>query len=105
MAQPRKEAVALTAVIQRVFPEDFRQPIARCGADRGDAEVGPESLAISLRALFPLRRSVLRLVNAGNKGSADDGIGAERVEEVVVELRLFCWTRVHQIWFRRRRFF
>src|SRR5229473_1292256 len=100
MAQPRKEAFALTAVIQCVFVEGFRERIARRGADRGDAEVGPESLAISLRALFPLRRSALRLVNAGNKGSADDGIGADRVEEVVVELRLLCRTRVRQIWLR-----
>src|SRR6202158_4560453 len=104
MAQPRKEACALTAVIQRVFPKDFREPIACRGAYRCDAEAGPKSLAVTLRALFPLRRSAPRLVNAGHEGSAADGVGAERVDEVVVELRLLCRTRVRQIWLRWRRF-
>src|SRR4029077_12440323 len=103
MAQPRKKAFALTAVIQPVFPKGFRERITRRGADRCDGEVGPESLAITLRALFPLRRSILRVVNACRKPCACDGIGAEHVEEVVAELRFLSRRGVRQSQLRVRR--
>src|ERR1700674_326259 len=103
MAQPRKRPFALTAVIQRVFVEGFRERIARRGADPCDDEVGRESLAISFRSLFPLRRSALCLVNASRERCAYDWIGAERVEEVIVEPRFLCRTHVRQIWLRVRR--
>src|ERR1700693_5735942 len=98
MFHPRKEAFALTAVIQRVFVKGFRERIACRGAYTCDGEVGRKSLAVALRALFPLRGSAVPLVDASREGSADDWIGAQRVEEVVVEFRLLCWTRVSQVW-------
>ena len=52
MAQPRKHAFALAAVIQRVFLESLRQRIARRRAHRRDAEVGSESLAVALSPCF-----------------------------------------------------
>src|ERR1035437_4755294 len=53
MAQPPKHAFTLTAVIQCVFVEGFRERIARRRSHRRDAEVGTESLAITLCALTP----------------------------------------------------
>src|SRR5580693_3127243 len=58
VTQPRKHAFALTAVIQRVFPEGPRKRVARGRAYSGDAEVGPESLGVTLGTLLPRRRSV-----------------------------------------------
>ena len=83
MAQPRKHAFALTAVVQRVFPEGFRQRIARRRAYRCDAKVRSESLAVALSALLPLRRGVIRLADASRERCAGSWIRAERVEEVV----------------------
>ena len=103
MVQPRKETFALTAVIQRVFAQGFRERIACRGAYSCDGEVGPKSLAVALRALFPLRGSAVTLVNASRNRSAYDWIGAERVEEVVVELRFLGRTRVRQSQLRLRR--
>src|SRR5258708_23339018 len=103
MAQPWKEAFALAAVIQSVFAEGFRKRIARRGAYGGDAEIGTEPLAVSLRALPPLWRSVIRLVNASGQCGAEDGIGADHVEDVVVELRFLARTHVGQIALRRAR--
>src|SRR6202171_4086451 len=97
MAQAWKETFALTAVIQRVFAEGFRKRVARRGAYRCDGEVGPESPAITLPPLFPLWRSVLPLINASHECGADDGIGADGVEDVVVELRFLGRTHVGQI--------
>jgi len=62
MVEPRQQASALAAVIQRVFAEGLRQSIARRRGHRGNPEVGPESLAVSRRALPPadrLERSVV----------------------------------------------
>src|SRR6266481_7803883 len=101
MAQPWKEAFALAAVIQSVFAKGFRKRIARRGAYGGDAEIGTEPLAVSLRALPPLWRSVIRLVNASGQCGAEDGIGADHVEDVVVELRFLARTHVGQIALRR----
>src|ERR1700686_4771444 len=94
VAQPWKHAFALTAVIQRVFLEGFSEGVARRRSNRRDAEVGREPLAVTLRSLFPFRRSVFPLVNASRECCADDGIGAERVEGVVVNLRFLRRTRV-----------
>src|ERR1700693_21241 len=54
MAQPWKEVFALAAVIQSSLAKDFRERIARRCAYGGDAEIGTEPLAISLRTLPPL---------------------------------------------------
>jgi hypothetical protein len=64
MAQAWKEAFALAAVVQSVFAKNFRKRIASRCAYGGDAEIGTEPLAISLRTLPPLWWSVVRLVNA-----------------------------------------
>src|SRR5580704_18755288 len=98
VTKPRKHACALTAVVQRVLPEGPRKRVARRRAHRSDAEVGPESFGVTLSSLFPLRRSVFRLANASRKRSADDWIGAERVEDVVAELSFLCRTHIRQIW-------
>src|ERR1700733_6423883 len=39
MGQPRKESLALTAEVPRVFPEDLCQPVTRGSADRLDGEI------------------------------------------------------------------
>src|ERR1035438_2059155 len=101
MSQPRKQPFALTAVIQRVFLEGFRERIARRRSYRCDAEVRPDSLAITLRALLPFRRSILHLANASSKSRADDGIRAESVEGVVAELRCLRRTHVREVQLRR----
>src|ERR1700682_3835890 len=101
MAQAWKETFALTAVIQRVFAEGFRKRVTRRGAYRRDSEVGCDSLAITLPSLFPLWRSVLPLINASHECGADDGLGADGVESVVVELRFLGRTHVGQIGLRR----
>src|SRR3981189_370947 len=103
MAQPWKEAFALAAVIQSVFAKEFRKRIARRGAYGGDAEIGTEPLAISLRALPPLWRSFIRLVNASRKCGAEDGIGADHVEDVIMELRFLGRTHVSRNGLRRGR--
>ena len=101
MAQPRQHAFALTAVVQRVFFEGLGQRITRGGAYGCYAKVGPESLAITLCASPPVRRCIPGLVKARREGGADDGIRAERVEELVVDLRLLRRTRVRQVELRR----
>ena len=50
------------------------------------SEFGRESLAITLCASPPLRRCITDLVKARRERGADDGIRAERVEEVSFEL-------------------
>src|SRR5271155_4603303 len=71
MSQPRKHAFTLAAVIQGVLAQGFRERIARRRSYRRDAEVGPKSLAVTFRALLPLRWSVLHLVNASSDSGAD----------------------------------
>src|ERR1700685_1457807 len=80
MTKPWKHALALTAVVQSVFFEGFGQPVTRRGADCGNAESGPDSLAKSFSALLPLWRRVVSLANASHKGRTRDGIRAESVE-------------------------
>src|ERR1700687_849646 len=101
MTKPWKEAFALAAVTQSVFAKGFRKRIARRCAYGGDAEIGTEPLAISLRTLPPLWWSVVRLVNASGECGDEDGIGADHVEEVVVELRFLGRTHVGPIGLRR----
>src|ERR1035437_5905187 len=102
MAQPPKHAFTLTAVIQCVFVEGFRERIARRRSQRRDAEVGTESLAITLCALTPFRRCPVRLVDARSNSGTDDGIRPERIKEVVAELRCLGRTHVSQIRLRGR---
>ena len=64
MAQSRKYTLAFTAVVQRVFFEGLGEGIARRRGYRCDAEVGSKSFCVAFDSLFPLRRSVLPLVNA-----------------------------------------
>src|SRR5271167_1540853 len=102
MAQPRKHVFALTAVIQRILPEGFRERITRRCRYRRDAKVGLKSLAVTRSALLPLGWGIVRLGNASSDCSADDGIGAERIEEVVAELRFLGRTGVRQSQLRLR---
>src|SRR5450755_2688983 len=88
MAESRKQAFAFTAVIQRIFAEGCGQRITGCGADRCYGKVGPKSLAITLRPLFPLWRSAVGLVNPSRKRGAHDGVRTEGVKNVVAKLRL-----------------
>src|ERR1700688_688207 len=101
--QPWKHAFALAAIIQCVFSEGFRQRITRGGGYGRDTESRPESLTISLRSLFPLRRSIFPLAQASRKSCAYDWIRAECVEEVVVEFCFRCRTHVAKIWLWGRR--
>ena len=64
VAQPRKWAAAFAAVVQRIFPEGFRQPITRGGSNRRDPKVGPKPLAVTLNPLAPLRWSIGPLVDS-----------------------------------------
>jgi len=80
MSQPWKHASALTAVVQRVLLEGFRQRITGRGTYRRDSEVGPDAFAVTLSALLPLRDSIPGLANASRERCADDGIRAEPVE-------------------------
>jgi len=97
VVQARKHTFALATVVQRVFPEGAREGIARRRSDRGDAEIGSESLAVTRRALLPLWRSIVRLVNASRDGSAHDWIWSKGIEEVVAEPRFLCRTDVLKV--------
>jgi len=103
VAQTLHHASALTAVVQRVLPEGLRQPVARRGADCRDAEVGPKPPAITVCALLPVRRRVAGLIKARCEASADGGIRAKCVEQIVVKFRCLRGTRVGQNWRRRSR--
>src|ERR1700722_14852413 len=97
MAQPRKHTLALTAVIQRVFSEGLGEGIARRRGYGCVSEVRSKSFCVALDSLFPFRRSVLLLVNARRDRCADDGIWAERVEDVVADFRFLRRSYVGQI--------
>src|ERR1700730_3367635 len=73
MTKTWKEAFALAAVIQSVFAKDLRKRVARRCAYGGDAEIGTEPLAISLRTLPPLWWSVV--VGPCARGSEGGGVG------------------------------
>ena len=103
MAQPRKYTFAFTAVVQRVFPEGLCQRIARRRGDRCDAKIRAESLAVTRSSLHPLRRRIVRLVDARRDSSTHHRIGPKRVENVAVELGFrcradICEFRVRWIW-------
>ena len=97
MTEPRKYASAVAAVIERVFSEGFRQRVACRRANRFDGKVGPEPLAITLRALLPFGRRIILLVNAGLHCGDTDGKRAESVEGIVTNLRHLRWTTVGQV--------
>lgn len=82
MPQSPKHPFALALVIQRVLPESFRQTISRCRRYRGDAEVGPNTLAERTSALPPLRlrRGCFCLVKARNEHSSCNRVRTERIE-------------------------
>src|SRR5580704_12037597 len=103
MTQTPKNAFALTAVIQGVLPEGFRHRVARRCRHHRDAEVGPNSLAVGSRALPPLRRSFICLIDASGDRGPHDWIGTEGIEEVVPELDFLRWPPVGQVhlWARR----
>src|SRR5271169_1408837 len=52
MAQPWRHALAFATVVQRVFLERLRQPIACRSADRCNAEIRPDSSAKPRGALL-----------------------------------------------------
>src|SRR5258708_20423261 len=97
MAQPREKSLAFAAVIQSVFVKGFGKGIAGGGADRGNGEVGPKSLAIALGTLLPLRRRVVGLTDARGNASRQDGIGAEGVKQIILNLCFFGWPPVGHI--------
>src|ERR1700733_14595971 len=97
MTQSPKHAFALTPVIQCVFPEGFRQRVARRRRYHRDPEVGTNSLAIGFRTLSPFWRRFICLVDATQNRGAGDWIRAKCVEEVVPELYSFRRTRVGQV--------
>src|ERR1700682_2299553 len=99
MAQSPKYAFAVAAVIQRVFPEGFRQSVARTRRYHGDAEVGTNSLAVGAPALPPLRRRFICLIDGSQDPRAGDGIGTEGIEEVVPELRSLRRAAVAEVQF------
>jgi hypothetical protein len=51
--------------------------------------------------LPPFRRRLVCLVDAPRDGRANDGIGAEGIEEIISKLRFLGWTSVCQVelWF------
>src|ERR1700722_17350867 len=97
MAKPRENAGTLTPIIHTVFPECLRQFISRGDAPPGDTEIGRHSLAITLSSLFPLRRGVIGLVNAGGDCGAYDGIRPERIEKIIVQLDFLRRTDVSEL--------
>src|ERR1039458_9638921 len=101
MAEPRKHASAVTAVVERVLSEGFRQPIPCRRTYQAGPEVGPESSAVARSALFPFRRRVIFLIDAGLDRSDTDGKRAERFEGVVTNLSCLVRTIVGQAWLCR----
>src|ERR1700722_20643552 len=82
MPQSPKESFALAVVIESIFPESFRQPVARRCCDRPDAEVGAKSLGVARSALLPFRRTVVCLVNPRRERVAHHGIHTKRTRKV-----------------------
>src|ERR1700689_4637682 len=97
MAEARQCTFTLAAIVQCVFADGFRQPIARGSGYRRDAEVGAYSLAIPFHPLSPFWRRIVFLVDARSDCRSDDGIRAECVEQVVVNLDFFCRARIRQV--------
>src|ERR1700691_937640 len=97
MAEARQCAFTLTAIVQRVFADGFRQPIAGGSGYRRHYEGGAYSLAIPFHPLSPFWRRIVFLVDARSDCSPDDGIWAECVEQVVVNLDFFCRVRIRPV--------
>src|ERR1035441_5869612 len=82
MARARENACAFASVIQRVFPEDFREAVACCRGNRSNAKVGSESLAETFCSLFPLGQRIVELVDPGRGCRFHNGNGAKRDKAV-----------------------
>src|ERR1035441_1503077 len=95
MAQSWEYAAAFTSVVESIFLQRAGQQIARRGARRSDSIIGPESLGISAKPLFPLWRRSCCLVDCAKEDSAHNRIGTERIEGEV--LRLSCSRRRDKI--------
>src|ERR1035438_6084184 len=97
MAQSRKYASAFAAVVQRIFLEGFRQPISCRGSDNRDPNVRPESLAVTLGPLVPLRWSIAVLVDACCRRGSDNRVRTEGVAQVVAEHRFLSRARISDV--------
>src|SRR5664280_2779547 len=91
MAQSWEYAAAFTSVVESVFLQRAGQQIARCSARSSDCIIGPESLGISAKPLFPLRGRSCCLVDCAKKDSAHNRVGTECIEGEV--LRFSCSRR------------
>ncbi len=80
VAESVDDAVAFAAVIQSIFPQSFRQRVARCGGYQLDAEYGADALAVSSHALTPLRGSLACLIKSSENHCARDWIRTEGVK-------------------------
>ena len=68
-------AAAFAAVVQRIFPEGFRQPVTRRGSNRRDPEIGPESLAVTFNPLSHSGGELVALVRFPPRRGAGNGYG------------------------------
>src|SRR5580704_10905322 len=100
MGEPRKHTLALTTVIQSVFPKRPCQSVARRSCDRSNTEVRSESLAVTRSALLPLRRCIVRLADAGGESGTHNWIGSKRLKDVAVKFRFRRRGGVCDAWLR-----
>ena len=88
MTQAWEYAAALATVVGHVLTKEFRESVASVRLNRGLAEARADAAAVAGCALAPFRRSVFGLTNGSAESGAQKGVGAKRIEQILLDTLL-----------------